>query len=64
MKNKNPNCLSCQNELTDEDMEYIGGYCEACEDKWYDRLTEWRQGANIPELDQIFGCRCCPVVYH
>lgn len=47
-------CEDCGTVLTDDERHYYEYRCEACEVRWHERITAWRNGAPDRELDAVY----------
>lgn len=56
-----PFCSQCGKLLSDAEYEFYTYHCEECERYWGDRISEWREGAEDAELDQLYGELRLPV---
>ena len=48
-------CVECDEDLTQEEVAFFDGRCEACEIAWQSRVELWRRGGDDPELSAMFG---------
>ena len=51
----NVRCANCYALLTAEEQRYYLINCEKCEAEWSERMRLYRQGADDPEFDALYG---------
>jgi len=44
----------CGKILSDQEIEYYGRACEACERAWSEIVEAWRRGGANSEMDALF----------
>jgi len=52
-----PTCDNCGAVLTTEEHKYYERRCEKCEKAWHERIEEYRNGNDDPELDRRYGVK-------
>ena len=48
-------CICCLKPLTAEERKHYEYRCEGCERTHFQRILNWRAGAEDKELDALFG---------